>query len=531
MSLNSRIQLGDNYSSWEDMNYSFYWEGIIFIKGVPSGVDSIKKFSNIMAEMGIEKACRFLSGVFFLVIQNKTDDRYYSLVDNSGLFQAFYSNTHISTSFLKLVQIENLKVDDLNKRSVVEFIHCGYIFFNRTFFKSINKIDGTQILSLSQERLSVLTKEIPDIFCEVEQEPFLTIFEKIAASLRNQNISLDLTGGMDTRLLAVVFNHFGLEFETAVSGVEGHPDVDISCIVAKKLGCKHSVTYHSIENLDEDIEESFNICDGLMDILEYLRLLQHQRNRANRKIDLMISGVGGEIFKDFFWVQDFPFYNKKHANIERLFNLRIRPIAPKHSYFSNEYVKRSKGFRNDFLRDLAFLLQNTNTKTYDNIFFKCRWKERAGRFTTNNNKILKCYTPFLDIDLVRIAVNLPRRKRLKDGFHRRIIALLNPDVAKLRTSRRGYIGIIRYSFFLRDIIKYFTVMGRRLINIFFPHSPDNPEIYRRVKESKVSQRYTEFLHDSRILNKEIDITCIDDEFLGRFVTLAKLVEVISDKAL
>lgn len=216
MSLNSRIQLGDNYSSWEDMNYSFYWEGIIFIKGVPSGVDSIKKFSNIMAEMGIEKACRFLSGVFFLVIHDKTDDRYYSLVDNSGLFQAFYSNTHISTSFLNLVQTGDLKVGDLNKRSVVEFIHCGYIFFNRTFFKSINKIDGTQILSLSQERLSVLTKEIPDIFCEVEQESFLTIFEKIAASLRNQNISLDMTGGMDTRLLAVVFNHFGLEFETAV---------------------------------------------------------------------------------------------------------------------------------------------------------------------------------------------------------------------------------------------------------------------------------------------------------------------------
>lgn len=522
------IRLRNNSSFWEDNNYRFYWEGLIFIKGIPSGIESLELFSDILNNTGIEKACSSLSGVFFLTIYDKDDEKYYSLVDNSGLFQAFYSEGHISTSFLNLVEKENLKVSDFNKRCVVEFVHLGNIYFNRTFFDAIKKIDGTQVLSLSQTNgLNILKKDIQDIFSDGEPDSFLTIFEKIATSLKNHgHISIDLTSGMDSRLCAVIFKHFGLEFETAVSGFEGHRDVDYSYRVAQTLGTKHFVTHPSMNNIIETIEDVFNVCDGLQAVTSNIRLFQLQKERKDRNVDLMITATGGEILRDYFWVQDYPLYNRKHSNLKRLFNLRYRPIEPDHSFFSDGYIQHSKNLRDDFLSDLSLLLKDTNTKTYDNIYFYNKLKEFSGRFVTNHNCLVKCYAPLLDIDIVRIAVNLPVKKRLFGNFHHEIMASLNPEVAKLKYPTKVYLGLLRYSFFLRDFIAYFTAIKRKLVHLVQLRSANIPSQYEQLKKSNLTQKYTEILHTAGIINNEVELASIDNDFLGQFLTLAMLIERI-----
>lgn len=522
------IQLGDNSSFWENENHAFYWDGIIFIKGELSGIDSIKIFSQDIIMNGIEKACARLSGVFFLVINDKESGIYHSIIDNSGLFQAFYSNIRISTSFLQLVKKENLKVSDLDKRSVVEFINLGNIFFNKTFFDSIKKIDGPQIISISSAGdVKILKKDIPDIFCKVEEESFLPIFEKIASSLKNyKNISVDLTSGLDSRLCAVLFDHFGLEFETAVSGVKGHPDVEYSSKVAQALGKEHHVTYPSMININETIEEVFEICDGLQPITSYFRLFQFQKDRTNRNIDLMITGTGGEILRDYFWVQDFPLYSKKKSNLNRLFDLRFRPIEPDHTYFSDEYIQQSKNLRNNFINDLSLFIKDTNTKTYDNIYVHTKIKEVVARGVTNNNRILKCYAPLLDYDIIRIALSLPINKKLYSNYHNEIIELLNPEVAKLKYPTKLYLSLLRYSFFMRDLIRYLTSLKRYIVFSVRLRSANDPNQSTTLKNLKITQKYIGFLYDAEILNKKVEPKAIDDEFFGRFLTLGMLIERI-----
>jgi asparagine synthetase B (glutamine-hydrolysing) len=114
---------------------------------------------------------------------------------------------------------------------------------------------------------------------------------------------MDLTGGSDTRLLAVIFKSVGLDFETAVSGTPGHYDVEISQKVAAELGTKHYVTYHDVENIDlaGELEETFINGDGFSDVLAAHRLYQLGRDRAQRNIELAIGGSGGELYKDGGW--------------------------------------------------------------------------------------------------------------------------------------------------------------------------------------------------------------------------------------
>ncbi len=87
----------------------------------------VKELENV----GIEAACRLLKGIFFLLVEDKPSGGVYAFVDNSGVFQAFYTDKIVSTSFLELVRNEKHTEVDLDLDAVVEFLHLGKLYSNK----------------------------------------------------------------------------------------------------------------------------------------------------------------------------------------------------------------------------------------------------------------------------------------------------------------------------------------------------------------------------------------------------------------
>ena len=534
--ITNNIFIDDNYSSWENENYCFYWEGLIFVRGILSGSKSLENFSNILDKQGIERAARFLSGTFFLVVQDKKMNDYYCLADNSGLFQAYYSEFRISTSFLHLIQLEKLTTSDLDKRAVVEFIHLGNIFFNRTFFNRIKKIDGDQIFNLNPEgSISILEKELPPLFGDPPSESILSIFDNITKSLRNQKISIDLTGGLDSRLLVVLFRHFGLNFKTGAFGADDHPDVTISRQVAQKLGVDHTTASYTTDNLEEKLEEAYQICGGLSDpVLAVITLDLHKKHRS-RHVELAISGNGGEIFDDFFWLQDYPFYNSHQIHLQRLFEFRFRPLAPiDPEYFTSPYGDISKNLTESFVKDLSQFTLDTNTKTYAHIFAKVRWKELSGMSMTRFKRFVNYYSPYMEYDVTRIALNLPTNQHINSRYQKELLASLNPEIANMPFLGRNYLTLMKYSFLLGRNKEYFFKLGQYLIqkfgqsiaNFLIPIVKTH-KISSGIKALPSINKYSQILHDSDILSKKTSLSSINLPFLGRFISLAKLLKQLS----
>ena len=67
--------------------------------------------------------------------------------------------------------------------------------------------------------------------------------------------------------------------------------------------------------------------DALADVLTFHRLRQNALTRRSRGVQVALSGARGELYKDFWWLHDFPRYRSHRSNLERLFNLRFRPLA------------------------------------------------------------------------------------------------------------------------------------------------------------------------------------------------------------
>ncbi|MDA8388825.1 MAG: asparagine synthase-related protein [Nitrospiraceae bacterium] len=515
---------------WQDDRYKVYWEGLVFVSGILSGAESVKAFIAGLEKTAIEDACGILKGIYFFIIESKKGGDIHAFIDNSGLYQAFYTSGKISNSFLELAAHEGHTAADFEPDAVVEFLNFGSLLSGETYLSSIRRIRHDEILRLPRPGAKLLfikkknagLRTSPDI----HPKSFEQHFHELAASLGNCRVSIDLTGGADTRLVAAMLDHCGLQFEAASSGgTSEYADISMPREIARAMGHPWFGTIHSASALQDDINDLLAATDGLYDILYYHRLYQLQKARKKRGIDTMISGVGGELFKDYWWLHEFPFYRRKTSDVKKLVNMRIMPSRPLLGIFSKRYAGPGGNLKDNLVRSFSRYVMDTNTKTLDNIFYNAIMRNMAGRILTSHTRYVKCLAPFLDPDLATMGFNLPRMQRFYNFFHRRELTKINRRLARFKTSENGMTLSYRPADILLDLPRYIGEKGKRvLIKLRLaqrggPSSLNDPACYPQVRNMKLMLESLDALKDARIINKDVRLHQLADSRLGSFLTL------------
>ncbi|MDA8104272.1 MAG: asparagine synthase-related protein [Nitrospiraceae bacterium] len=529
------LKKSETSSFWEDREYRVYWEGLAFIEGIPSGGDSMRAFVGRLAKDGIEGASRLLKGIYFIAVERKEGGDLFLFVDNSGLYQAFYTDDSVSTSFLGLIRRKGYTVADLDARAVVEFLQFGNLFSGKTFFRAVRKIPPEIIIHLSRDGgMEILNKKPPDPDARMKATPsFNELFEHLAVSLSNRKVSVDLTGGVDSRLIAVMLDSFGLKFETAISGgTPVYEDILISEQVARSIGHPWYGTVHSVSFLEDGVSNAFKASEGLCDVLFYHRLYQLQEARRGRGIDTVISGVGGELFKDYWWLQDFPFYSSRSSNVERLVDLRIMPQTPMEDILTADYAEQCRLLKMKVVEELSSYVLETNTQTYDNIYANYMMREQAGRILTAHSHLLSCYAPYLDQDMVMIGCGLPRKTRFFNAFHRGKISALNPLAAGIPTTEGGISVSSDAGKILCDLPKFaVNRMGRLLVKMNLRKRAaeyrSHPELYVQARNMEMMKESIATLRHEGIVRNGVDSAMIQDGCLGTLLSLGLFIDLLN----
>ncbi|RNB80592.1 hypothetical protein EDM59_25030 [Brevibacillus nitrificans] len=527
--------LAGGLQAWENPEYLFRWRGFLYLLGIPPGAASVREFSRLIALRGMDRALRELRGHFFMVVKEKQTHKYTCFTDNNGGFTAFQSKTAAATSFLEMVSYHGLTSSSLDRDSVLEFVNFGNVFANKTLVEGISRIDRNQIIRFGPNGKSVHSKNLAPIDAGNGEFHYLPFFEKMAASIKDYRLSVDLTGGVDSRLIAVLLDYFGVPFETTVSGMDGMEDVEIAKEVAAAMGTTLHVTRPAIDNLEDSIPEVFRVSDGLNDVFKHYRSYQHNQNRVKRGIELALSGIGGEFLKDELWLQDFPFYTSKTARLDRMFHMFMLPIPCKNDYFTAEYVSANQKLQNGTLHALTRFALDTNTKTYDNIYYHYEFPVIGGGFITAANRVLPSYAPMVEPDFVQFGFHLKRRERFFNTFHRKTISKVNPRIAKIRTSEGG-ISVSSDKWEVgKDIQKYVWDKGTRLMKVIerrlfhgsYTRQPaDHPEFSTRIRESRLAREAVELLKEEKILHAKVQLQDIHDAHLSHFLSLSLFMEFL-----
>ena len=145
-------------------------------------------------------------------------------------------------------------------------------------------------------------------------------------SLAGKALSIDLTGGFDSRLVACLLRARGLGQEAAMTGEPASIDAALATNVANILDLPMHVQRQNIDHLDDELTMLSADTDGLVDVAKMHRDWQAAHARLERGITVLAHGGGGELLKDFYFHHEFPFYGRRPVSLERLYDLRIVPM-------------------------------------------------------------------------------------------------------------------------------------------------------------------------------------------------------------
>lgn len=521
---------------YEDGRLFIAWKGFVFHEGRRAGTDTIAHLARRLAHEPLAALCQSLHGIFVLFVFDKDTAIWRVAVDNAGLYHAFHDAHGVGTSFLEILAKSGTA--QLSAAAAAEFLAHDGVYWSRTLVDGIVRISHAEIVQLepadgaTPARRTVVEKALPDAR-PGDPAGLLGHSANLAGALAGRRVSLDLTGGIDSRLVACLMSLHGVAFETAAVGRPGHPDLRIAARAADVLGVAFHPTIHDSSGIEDELEELFRQCDGLGDVLTYHRSRQLSLDRRRRGVDLVITGAGGELYKDFWWLQDWPFYASPKSNFERLYDLRVHPIGLPAGYLTGAAAAAYADLRRRTVERFAGLRAATNTESYDRIYFFYKMTQFVGRFATSNiNHHLAVSAPLLDYDNFLLAKALPVGRRAFNRFHRSFLSEHCPALARLATTEgvsaragRGppIIDPLAYGMNrLRRLSKKVAerTLGRRWMRL---PEPSDPGTAGRARRSAAFRQALEALKDVGIINGDLRLEAVRDSDVGRLLTLGLLV--------
>jgi hypothetical protein len=513
--------------------YSATWTGFIYDDDARCDTARVEQLLRELQQgTPIEQAAARLRGTFFLAVQDKAARVVYSMTDDSGLFTAYRSPVGTSTSFLNLCRESGIRSHSFDRAAILELFQLGNVYFGDTLAPAIKKIAPNEIVASSPTELIVRTKPIPKLCDPPIYKSIVDATEALAAALRGKVVSVDLTGGFDTRMLACLLACHDVPFEAALSGMENNTDAIIGRQVAEALGRPYFFTEYHGEGLLDELEYTLERLDGMGGlILTNHRLRQFNEDRIRRGTTIALKGTGGELYKEFFWTQDFPFYRSRTTRMDRLHRLRLEfelltpPILTERAYkeYSELRASRRKRLADRYTMPI-------NTQSYDNVYFYERvqtWNSRT--ITSTQDPRLAIHSPLCELKAAQIGFHALRRKRFYNRLHREVISSVSPRAARLKTTDRtsastNTLDVVRDAFgYARSKSKKLaTKLSQVLLNKtkFLPaeYSPDL-RLLRQIATSKTGQQALQTLKDADIIRATVSFDDVSPRFRDHLVSL------------
>lgn len=528
---------------WQDERFAIGWKGHLYLPGETAGEPSIRRLAARLATAPLARAAAELCGVFGLFVHDRQSRTWQIACDNAGLYKIFHDRSRAGTRFLELLAAGGYRSPDVDQQAVVEFLAHGAIFGPRTFVRGVEKLAYDRVLVLDADggpRLAA--KELPPAAAD-DGATVVRHFADLARSLEGRRFSIDLTGGLDSRLIACLLDRQGVPFEAALSGLPGTSETLTAERVAEALGRKLILVTHQIDRLEADLPSLLEDGDGLTDFTRFHRDRQNALARLGRGVEIFAHGGGGELYRDHYVIQDFPFYGSRWIRLERYYDLRIVPVRLPPAYFTSHGNELAAAVRRDSLALLETYRRKTNNETYDSIYYYVRAPEFYGQYFSNYiNMGLEVAAPLLDLRNAELAIRLSPWSRFFYGWHRRMLTEHCPKIAALPTAD-GHTGSSETRFLARDLTRFAQiqagrvgrklserVLGKALFHKVGALVADAPGYMPALRASTHFARAVDRLKALGILAPELDPATIRNAHAGRLLTAGMLIERLDGRA-
>lgn len=310
----------------------------------------------------------------------------------------------------------------------ISFLMNGYYTDNETIFKGVTAIPENIEMVIENEKVTfndiddstktMFTKRPTNEDYDELTHSYLNAYDVIPKS--NNQHRIGLTGGKDSRLIALGLLEKNIPFKSLTRGFEGHPDVLIAKEIAQKLKIQHTINTPKLNNANKlEIDIAKKILDTMIGTSGNVFGYENIKYNPEYQNRIGLTGVGAECVRGGYG-------NHSKKNPVNIGEEMVKSFSPLGRYINSNKQLPYENFLSELgKKEKSF--KEAQCKHY--IFYRVgRW---AGGTRNSVLYTADMYSPFFDNQFLKKATQLNINALIGEEVHYNIMKRLNPEIANM----------------------------------------------------------------------------------------------------
>ena len=501
----------------ENDKYVITVDGLFMYKNNRCKEESIKHF--IIDFHNLKQDFNDCYGAYRIKIEHATDTIYFG--DNSGMIR-FYINQSKEKIFSSMLQAEKEKDHRIpNYSAIAQFLLFGCVYGYETIFKDVFLSNPNYYYIMRNNKIIEKSKKLKSLDEYKKDKTTLSQLILQAIDHCDTKVGCTITGGIDSRAVLANLIELGVKPHLAITGQESHIDVEIAKSIASKTGLELSIIS---DDIDEDnwLDYCIDAADGQTGICEIYRLNKLSRYLENNGIGLQFGGVAGEMYKNSFINQDFPFYYGK-PKWNRFYKYKIATFDFPTSLMGEKLREEYKKLNLTIIEWLKMHKGRNKAETYLNAGYEIM-QARCNLVINMFEKHTILYNPLMERKMASYAYGENPYALEMQAFQRKEVSQHCSKIKNIKTDR-GLTGNYnrRAMEFFRSYLFLVKVASQR---IFFRNKIDTriDRCYIKGHKHKSYAKAIKTTQKLGILGNNIDINSLPPGIADRLFTIGLLFE-------
>lgn len=424
-------------------NLGFKWRqsGNYLIKGCHEEINRQYDFTHnkINDASSFIKGIEKIQGNFAIVYED--EEIIFALVDRIRSIPLFYgikNGEFYLSDDARWVRRE-LDANEINNTSKIEFYLTGYVTGPDTLYSNVKQIQAGEYI-VYRKKDQVFSKEHyfkfwhsdyynknKDELIELLDEVYLEVFKRLIHSLNGRTAVLPLSGGYDSRLIAIMLKRLGYENVVCFTyGVENNNEALVSKKVAEILGFKWIFIPYTEEDWIEwyhsdEKKEYFRYADGLSSIPHIQDIIAVRELKEKQLIphdSIFIPGHAGDFVAGSHIPENFVTTQQVPSNkiVDQILNSHYNLWNDKR--LINQY-------REEFSKKIFHIIEHKNFYSSDeaaDVYERWDWAERQAKFIGHSIRVYEFYgfewrLPLWEKDIIEFWQKISLENRVKRSLY------------------------------------------------------------------------------------------------------------------
>lgn len=389
-----------------------------------------------------------LDGQFSLVRLEPGGETLRVAADPLGMKPLFVAErdgqTYVSSSALVLARLLRSTPSPLGLET---FLRAGTQFGAATHWEGIERLRPGEALSFrpggSERGAYWLPRIEPEVRALGLEECAELVADRdttaIAANYAGQHPWLDLTGGFDSRLVALLCQRAGVSFMTNTSGSDQMADVRIARLVAARRGwpwTQLTLPADWSEGLAAGIGAAVAWGDGHLEAMQLTEVLLGHRRKAEQGTTLLTGGAG-EHYRDHPWGHELWRAGRSTTvDIERMIAWRVMGPVDLSVFRRDPTAAVSAALREEMEARVAPFAGSSNTFQSD-LLYALKSSGHFGAYQAAAGAWIHMELPLYLKQPFTTVISVAPRHRNFHRMLREMMQRLDPEIAAMETDTGG----------------------------------------------------------------------------------------------